>query len=111
MEKATHSKYWPPHIVPDDISSIQPAGVPRTALITGITGQDGLYLTAYLLFHMREYDYTIHGIVRKNSASMPFLLQYIEYLEKLSIGSSRKLILHVGDITDQVFILGTIMKS
>jgi hypothetical protein len=74
MEKPTHSKYWPPHLVPDDIMSIQPAGVPRTALITGITGQDGLYLTAFLLFHMKEYDYTIYGIVRKNSAAMPFLL-------------------------------------
>ncbi len=68
-------------------------------------------MTAYLLFHMREFDYTIYGIVRKNSAAMPFLLQYIEYLEKLEIGSSRKLVLLVGDITDQVFILGSVMKS
>jgi len=90
---------------------MKPAGVPRTALITGITGQDGLYLVAYLLFHMRQYDYTVYGIVRKNSATLPFLQQYQDYLAKLQIGSSRKLILVTGDITDQMFMFKTIDRS
>lgn len=78
-----YPKTWPKKLIPDDVTTIQPAGQPRTALITGITGQDGLYLAAYLLFHMRQYDYTVYGIVRKNSASLPFLQQYQDYLAKL----------------------------
>jgi len=35
---------------------------PKTALTTGITGQDGSYLTELLL----EKDYTVHGVVRAN---------------------------------------------
>lgn len=68
-----YPKLWPKRMVPDDVDTIKPAGTPRTAFITGATGQDGLYLTAYLLFHMREYDYTIYGLVRKNSATIPML--------------------------------------
>jgi GDP-D-mannose dehydratase len=36
---------------------------PKTALTTGITGQDGSYLTELLL----EKDYTVHGVVRRTS--------------------------------------------
>ena len=36
----------------------------KTALITGVTGQDGSYLTELLL----EKDYKVYGIVRRNSA-------------------------------------------
>lgn len=68
-----YPKTWPKRIVPDDILTARPSEVPRTALITGITGQDGLYLTAYLLFHQRKYDYTVFGVIRKNSASLPIL--------------------------------------
>jgi hypothetical protein len=46
----------------------------RKALITGITGQDGLYLTAFLLLdNSLPYKYEVHGIVRKNSAALPLL--------------------------------------
>lgn len=43
-------------------------------LITGITGQDGIYMTAYLLFHLRDCAFIIHGIVRKNSVGLKILL-------------------------------------
>jgi hypothetical protein len=46
----------------------------RKVLITGITGQDGLYLTAFLLLDKSlPYKYEVHGIVRKNSAALPLL--------------------------------------
>jgi GDPmannose 4,6-dehydratase len=38
--------------------------MPRTALITGITGQDGSYITEYLL----ELGYTVYGLLRRTSA-------------------------------------------
>lgn len=68
-----YPKLWPKRIVPDDVTSMRPAGIPRTAFITGATGQDGLYLAAFLLFHCKDYDYTVYGLVRKNSATIPML--------------------------------------
>jgi len=57
---------------------------------------------------MRDYDYTVYGLVRKNSATIPMLMQYQSYLNTLEIGSSRKLVLVYGDVTDQLFMLQTI---
>lgn len=58
----------------------------RTALITGITGQDGSYLAELLL----EKDYKVHGMVRRSSSCN---LQRISHLNK-------DLHLHEGDLTD-----------
>ncbi len=45
---------------------------PKTALITGITGQDGSYLAEFLL----EKGYTVHGIKRRASNNlMPYVSQ------------------------------------
>ena len=38
--------------------------MPKRALITGITGQDGSYLTEWLLAH----DYEVHGVIRRASS-------------------------------------------
>ena len=38
--------------------------MPKTALITGVTGQDGSYLADFLL----EKDYEVHGIIRRSSS-------------------------------------------
>ena len=66
----------------------------RIALITGITGQDGLYLTAYLLDYPElPFRYVVHGIVRKNSATLGLL----ERIIKESEGEAH---LHFGDVTD-----------
>ncbi|MTK12799.1 MAG: GDP-mannose 4,6-dehydratase, partial [Clostridiaceae bacterium] len=65
----------------------------KKALITGITGQDGSYLTELLL----EKGYEVHGIIRRASS---FNTGRIDHLfEDLKIGN-KKLFLHHGDLTD-----------
>ena len=65
----------------------------KIALISGITGQDGSYLTELLL----EKGYTIHGIIRRSSSFNTFRIDHIynnrEYLNK-------RFFLHYGDLTD-----------
>lgn len=69
----------------------------KTALITGITGQDGSYLAELLI----EKGYKVHGIIRRSSS---FNTQRIEhlYIEELiqDFQSKRNIILHYGDMTD-----------
>lgn len=60
----------------------------KTALITGITGQDGSYLTEFLL----EKGYIVHGIIRRASV---FNTERIDHLLE-----NKSLILHHGDVTD-----------
>ena len=60
----------------------------KIALITGITGQDGSYLTELLL----EKDYIIYGILRRSSS---INTERIEHLY-----SHKNLILRYGDMTD-----------
>jgi GDPmannose 4,6-dehydratase len=63
------------------------------ALITGITGQDGAYLTEFLL----KKGYEIHGIKRRASS---FNTQRIDHLYQDPHLDNTKLILHYGDLTD-----------
>src|SRR3954471_18629432 len=63
---------------------------PKTALITGITGQDGSYLAELLL----EKGYAVHGVVRRTSN---LLRSRIEHLRN---GESKSLFLHYGDLSD-----------
>lgn len=65
----------------------------KTALITGITGQDGSYLAELLL----EKGYEVHGIKRR--ASM-FNTQRIDHIYEDPHSSNPKLRLHYGDLTD-----------
>jgi len=65
----------------------------KKALITGITGQDGSYLTELLL----EKGYEVHGIIRRAST---FNTKRIDHLfENPNIGN-KTLFLHHGDLTD-----------
>jgi len=64
----------------------------KTALITGITGQDGSYLAELLL----EKDYDVHGVVRRSST---FNRGRIDHLRNGSQGH-RHLRLHYGDLCD-----------
>ncbi len=66
---------------------------PKTALITGITGQDGSYLTELLL----EKGYTVHGIVRRTSN---LLRSRIEHLRRNESIYDKSLFLHYGDLSD-----------
>lgn len=65
----------------------------KTALITGITGQDGSYLAEFLL----EKGYEVHGIIRR--ASM-FNTHRIDHIFEDIHKSDAKLHLHHGDLTD-----------
>ncbi|QIA08538.1 GDP-mannose 4,6-dehydratase [Draconibacterium halophilum] len=67
----------------------------KTALITGITGQDGGYLAEYLL----KKGYIVHGIKRR--ASM-FNTDRIDHLYQDPHVENRNLILHYGDLTDSM---------
>lgn len=64
----------------------------KSALITGITGQDGSYLAELLL----EKGYTVHGLVRRSSS---FSTGRIDHLYR-DIHENPKLLLHYGDLTD-----------
>lgn len=65
----------------------------KVALITGITGQDGSYLTELLL----EKGYEVHGIIRRHSTISTTRLDPL--FENPEIGN-KKLFLHYGDLTD-----------
>jgi GDPmannose 4,6-dehydratase len=66
---------------------------PKRALITGITGQDGSYLSELLL----EKGYEVHGIIRRTSTFNTDRLDHI-YIDPHQ--SDAKLFLHYGDLTD-----------
>ncbi|WP_025274325.1 GDP-mannose 4,6-dehydratase [Haloglycomyces albus] len=74
----------------------------RTALITGITGQDGSYLAEFLL----GKGYEVHGIVRRSSQIAS--TTRIDHLYQDPHESNRKLYLHHGDITDAGFMVNLI---
>ena len=65
----------------------------KTAIITGITGQDGSYLAELLL----EKGYDVHGIVRRSSS---FNTDRIDHIYKDPHESDARLHLHYGDLTD-----------
>ncbi|MCF6255906.1 MAG: GDP-mannose 4,6-dehydratase [Gammaproteobacteria bacterium] len=67
--------------------------MPKIALITGITGQDGAYLAEFLL----EKGYEVHGIKRRASS---FNTDRIDHLYQDPHETDRKLILHYGDLSD-----------
>ncbi len=64
----------------------------KSALITGITGQDGSYLAELLL----EKDYLVHGLVRRSST---FSTERIDHLYQ-DLHDEPRLRLHYGDLTD-----------
>jgi len=65
----------------------------KTALITGITGQDGAYLAEFLL----KKGYTVHGLKRRSSL---FNTDRIDHLYQDPHTENRNLFLHYGDMTD-----------
>lgn len=65
----------------------------KKALITGITGQDGSYLTEFLM----EKGYEVHGIKRRSSS---FNTQRIDHLYQDPHVTNSRLKLHYGDLTD-----------
>ena len=81
----------------------------KKALITGVTGQDGAYLAAFLL----EKGYEVHGIKRRSSS---FNTSRIDHLYQDPHTPNRRLILHYGDLTDatnliRIFQIGAARRS
>src|SRR5579864_6793396 len=77
---------------------------PKTALITGVTGQDGAYLAEFLL----AKNYIVHGLRRRTSL---FNTQRIDHLYKDSHQSSARLFLHHGDMTDTSSLVHIVEKT
>ncbi len=70
----------------------------KTALITGITGQDGSYLSEFLL----EKGYDVHGIIRRSS---------VDYRERIAhLEGKPHFHLHYGDLSDSMGLIQVIGK-
>jgi GDPmannose 4,6-dehydratase len=67
----------------------------NTALITGITGQDGSYLAELLL----GKGYEVHGVVRRSSTMNRARIDHLQHAHPSHIEGSR-FVLHYGDMTD-----------
>ena len=76
----------------------------KTALITGITGQDGAYLAEFLL----KKGYLVHGIKRRTSL---FNTQRIDHLYQDPHDPKRRLVLHYGDMTDSSSLIRIIQQT
>ncbi|MFI5296240.1 MAG: GDP-mannose 4,6-dehydratase [Thermodesulfovibrionales bacterium] len=76
----------------------------KTALITGITGQDGAYLAEFLL----EKGYAVHGIKRRASL---FNTDRIDHLYKDPHERGVKFKLHYGDLTDATNLIRIIQET
>ena len=75
----------------------------KTALITGITGQDGSYLAELLL----EKGYAVHGIKRRASS---LNTSRIDHLYQDPHESDPRLVLHYGDLTDSTNLIRIIQQ-
>jgi len=77
--------------------------VRRVALITGITGQDGSYLTELLL----KKGYDVHGIIRRSSS---FNTARLEHLYEDPHSNHARMLLHYGDLTDSTNLMSIISQ-
>jgi len=75
----------------------------KTALITGVTGQDGAYLSEFLL----KKGYIVHGLKRRSSK---FNTDRIDHLYQDPHIENQKFILHYGDMTDSTNLIRLIKE-
>jgi len=76
----------------------------KVALITGVTGQDGAYLSEYLL----KKGYVVHGIKRRSSS---FNTDRIEHIYQDPHVDHKNFILHYGDMTDSTNLIRIIQET
>ncbi|MFZ2333286.1 MAG: GDP-mannose 4,6-dehydratase [Sideroxyarcus sp.] len=76
----------------------------KTALITGITGQDGAYLAEFLL----KKGYIVHGIKRRASS---FNTDRIDHLYQDPHVENKNFVLHYGDLTDSTNLIRIIQQT
>jgi GDPmannose 4,6-dehydratase len=77
--------------------------LPKVALITGITGQDGAYLAEFLLYK----GYIVHGIKRRSSS---FNTARIDHLYKDPHERNVNFFMHYGDLTDSTNLIRIIQE-
>jgi len=77
--------------------------MPKTALITGVTGQDGAYLAEFLL----NKGYEVHGVKRRSSS---FNTDRIDHLYQDPHEIELKFFLHYGDLTDSTGLIRIIQE-
>jgi len=77
--------------------------MPKTALLTGITGQDGAYLAEFLL----SKGYEVHGIKRRSSS---FNTDRIDHLYQDPHQSGVRMRLHYGDLTDATNLIRIVQQ-
>ena len=75
----------------------------KRALITGVTGQDGAYLTEFLL----GKGYEVHGVKRRSSL---FNTDRIDHLYQGAHHKDRRFILHYGDLTDSTNLIRLVQE-
>ena len=75
----------------------------KTALITGITGQDGAYLAEFLL----SKGYTVHGVKRRSSS---FNTARVDHIYKDPHESDIRFVMHYGDLTDSTNLIRIIQE-
>jgi GDPmannose 4,6-dehydratase len=80
-----------------------PSTSTRTALISGVTGQDGAYLAEFLL----AKGYTVHGIKRRTSL---FNTDRIDHLYQDPHISHSRFVLHHGDLTDSSSLIHIVQR-
>lgn len=74
----------------------------KTALITGITGQDGSFLAELLL----EKGYAVHGIIRRASSFNTNRIEHLYFSEWIKdVHAEKNVKLHYGDITDSTSLI------
>ena len=76
----------------------------KTALITGVTGQDGAYLAEFLL----KKGYIVHGIKRRSSS---FNTDRIDHLYQDPHVENKNFVLHYGDLTDSTNLIRIIQLT
>ena len=76
----------------------------KVALVTGVTGQDGAYLSELLL----EKGYIVHGIKRRSSS---FNTSRIEHLYQDPHEPEQRFILHYGDMTDATNLIRIVQQT
>jgi GDPmannose 4,6-dehydratase len=76
----------------------------KTALITGVTGQDGAYLAELLL----GKGYTVHGIKRRSSS---FNTARVDHLYVDPHVSGAQFFMHYGDLTDATNLIRIVQET
>ena len=78
--------------------------MPKTALITGVTGQDGAYLADLLL----SKGYVVHGLKRRASS---FNSARVDHLYQDPHETDARFFMHYGDLTDSTNLIRIVQET